>query len=293
MRLPIRPLSGRWPAFLEKNLSRFFWRDPSVILDPAVTPEEFRRAMSAIHVGDTIKITEGDRHPEADALIIDNVALADAVIVDIGASDGSTSVDLIRKLPAFGQYIIADLYFHLTARRSGGRTFLYDHDGACILVVGPRAVAWPSLSGFVRTVYGRRIARAARADVPVEQVLLLNPEARALMAADPRVSFREHDVFTRWGDPAPTVIKVANLLRRLYFPDDTLRAGVAAVLGSLDEGGYFLIVDNSRIKDMPPRAGLYRRTGDRFTLVEQTANRPEIGDLIESVVLDGASTLPG
>src|SRR4051794_23303356 len=99
MRLPIRPLSGRWPAPLQKALTRFFWRDPSVILDPAVTPEDFRRAMSAIHVGDTIKITEGDRHPAADALLIDNIDLEGAVIVDIGASDGSTSVDLIRKLP--------------------------------------------------------------------------------------------------------------------------------------------------------------------------------------------------
>ena len=288
MRLPIRPLSGRWPAPLQKAFTRFFWRDPSVILDPDVSAEDFRRAMSAIHVGETIKITEGDRHPAADALIIDNIDLTDAVIVDIGASDGSTSVDLIGKLPTFGEYIIADLYFHLTARRSGGRTFLFDQAGECILVVGPRAVAWPSLSGLVRWLYSRRIARSVRPDVPVEQVLLLNPDARALMASDPRVTFRQHDVFTRWGEPRPTLIKVANLLRQLYFSDDMLRAGVASVLDSLDEGGYFLIVDNSRIKDMPPRAGLYRRTGDRFAVVEETPNRPEIGDLIESVRLPSA-----
>lgn len=244
--------------------------------------------MSAIHVGETIKITEGDRHPAADALIVDNIDLTDAVIVDIGASDGSTSVDLIGKLPTFGEYVIADLYFHLTVRRSDGRTFLFDQAGECILVVGPRVVAWPSLSGLVRWLYSRRIARSTRPGVPVEQVLLLNPDARALMATDSRVTFREHDIFTRWDEPRPTLIKVANLLRRLYFSDDMLRAGVASVLDSLDEGGYFLIVDNSRIKDMPPRAGLYRRTGGRFVLVDETPNRPEIGDLIVSVSLPSA-----
>ena len=241
--------------------------------------------MSAIHVGETIKITEGDRHPAADALIIDNIDLTDAVIVDIGASDGSTSVDLIGKLPTFGEYIIADLYFHLTARRSGGRTFLFDQAGECILVVGPRAVgvAEPLRVGAVavlapdRSVGPARRAGASRA--PAES------RCASLMASDPRVTFRQHDVFTRWGEPRPTLIKVANLLRQLYFSDDMLRAGVAAVLDSLDEGGYFLIVDNSRIKDMPPRAGLYRRTGDRFAVVEETPNRPEIGDLIESVRL--------
>ena len=70
-----------------------------------------------MHVGGTIKITGGNRHPVADQMLIDNVDLSDATIVDIGASDGSTSVDLIGKLPALKRYVIADLHF--ISRRSG------------------------------------------------------------------------------------------------------------------------------------------------------------------------------
>lgn len=45
--------------------------------------------MNAFQVGGTVKITAENRHPGADALLIQNVDLAHAVIVDIGASDGS------------------------------------------------------------------------------------------------------------------------------------------------------------------------------------------------------------
>ena len=57
MRFPIRPLSGRWPSRLERRFARFCWADPWVIMDSDATREEFTRAMSAIHVGGTIKIS--------------------------------------------------------------------------------------------------------------------------------------------------------------------------------------------------------------------------------------------
>ncbi len=287
MRLPIRPLKGRWPAFAERTLQRFFWSDPTVILDPDVDSEQFRTAMSAIHVGETVKITGGNRHPAADALVMDNVDLDGAVIVDVGASDGSTSVDLIRKLPAFREYIIADLYFTISARTSGRRVFLFDAEAECILVVGRRTLAWPGDSRFVHALYARSIRRSHSA--PEREITLLNPEVRALMAADPRVTFRTHDVFDPWDQPRPTVIKVANLLRRLYFPDAAIEKALGVILASLDDGGCLLIVDNPRIKGMQERAGLYRREGNRFVRVAETESSPEIADLIQAVTLPSTS----
>ena len=280
MFLPIRPITGRWPAVIERLGSRFFWSDPGVIAEDSVTAAEFRTAMSAIHIGGTMKITGDNRHPVADEILLRNVDLSGATIVDIGASDGSTSLDLIRKLPEdFGRYIIADLYLSLTTRTHGSRRFFFDGAGQCVLVVGRRMIAWPAESRLVRRLYARSTRRASGAQ-PAE-VLLLNPDVRQLMASDPRVSHRTHDVFERWDEPRPTVIKVANLLRRFYFSDDRLLTATATILASLDEGAYFLIADNTREKGMPPRAGLYRRVGDRFELVEASVPQPEIHDLIE------------
>ena len=42
--------------------------------------------MSAFAVGDTIKITGVRRHPDADRLLLDNIDVSNASILDVGAS---------------------------------------------------------------------------------------------------------------------------------------------------------------------------------------------------------------
>jgi hypothetical protein len=280
MRAPVRAIRGRWPASWERRFSRLFRIDPRVLLEESPAADDFRAAMSILHVGDTIKITGADRHAEADALLLDNVDLTGATIVDIGASDGSTSVDLLAKVPSFASYVIADLYLQIEAVEVGRRVLFFDPSGTCILVAGRRLLAWPSLSRTVRILCAPLVRRAAgRSRRPV---LLLGPAARARMAADPRVTARVHDVFEPWSGPAPDVIKVANLLRRLYFSDEDISRALTALLASLAEGGHLLILDNPRVPGIDLRAGLYRRVGGRFVAVARTENPPEIADLIEA-----------
>jgi hypothetical protein len=76
--------------------------DPRVLLQEEPSAEDFRAAMTIIHVGETIKITGTNRHGAADALLLDNVDVTGASLVDLGASDGSTSAELLSKLPDFG-----------------------------------------------------------------------------------------------------------------------------------------------------------------------------------------------
>jgi hypothetical protein len=285
VRAPVRPLAGALPG--EQLIpQRLRWADPRVILDPAVSADDFRAAMPAFNVGGTVKITAVGRHRVADELLLANVDLTGASIVDIGVSDGSTSVDLIRALPDFASYTMADLYLHISAVQSGRHTFFFDPDGVCVLVVGRRVLAWPSVSKPVSYMYHPLITRAA--ERPGEQILLLNPEARALISNDPRVTYKVHDVFTPWPGPAPDLIKVANLLRRLYFTDERIAVALRALLVSLDEGGHLLIVDNPRAKGGGTRAGLYRRTGSQFVAVARTQNLPEIDDLIRNTRLFSA-----
>src|SRR5690554_4335553 len=185
MLLPVRLVRDRWPARLERRFARFVWMDPSAITRPEVTAEEFREAMSAIHVGGTIKITSADRHPEPDALLVEALDTSRLVIADIGASDGSTSLDLIRKLDGFAGYVISDLFLEISWSRAGSTTVFYDPAGEPILVVGRRLVAWPSISRTVRVLVGPALRRAAKA--PREPVTLLNPDVVALLARDARV----------------------------------------------------------------------------------------------------------
>lgn len=282
MRAPIRPVRDTWPAPLEKRLARFFRLNPRVILDEGVTSAAFREAMTSIYVGGTIKITGSDRHPETGRLLMDTVDLTNATIVDIGASDGSTSVDLIEQIGSFGRYVIADLYISLRATEVGSHTVMFDDTGTCVLVVGNRLMAWPELSAPVRLAYAPLIAKARKQLGSAREVLLLNPSARGLIREDERVEFRKHDVFGPWDGDKPDVIKVANLLRRLYFSDEDLLRALAALHANLPEGGHLFLVDNPRILNTPPRAGIFRRDGDRFTEVARLGE-PEIADLAARV----------
>ncbi len=279
MLAPIRLVEGGWPALVERTLRRFLWADPRVVASET-TPERFRLAMKAFHLGGTYKITGTRRHQAADDLLINEVNTAGADIVDIGASDGSTSADLAGQLGAFASYTIADLYLEVSHVPVGRRTVFFGPGGQPILIVGNRLLAWPEMSPLVARLYSRTIRRAAtgnRTTIP-----LLNPTVRQLMLTDPRIRARTHDVFTRW--PAPVdVIKVANLLRRLYFGDDRLLAGLRSIHASLVDGGHLLLVDNPRIAGINERGGLYRKDGAGFVMVAETPDVPEIADLVAQV----------
>lgn len=245
--------------------------------------------MTALKVGDTIKITGANRHPDADSLVVDLLAtghISDATIVDIGASDGSTSLDLIARITTFKAYVIADLFLTLEVVQVGRRTLFFQTDGTCILVVGNSTISWPTESPVLARWFRGLSTRAWQQKVRHRTLLLLNPAVQRLIAADPRVSYRVHDVFETWTGPPPDVIKVANLLRRLYFDDAKILVALRALLSSLPEGGHLLIVDNPRLRNTPPRGGLYRREGDRFRPLAQTEGTPEIDDLIRTVSLE-------
>lgn len=276
---PIRLVEGGWPAAVERMLRRFVWADPRVVASDT-TPERFRVAMNAFHLGGTYKITGTQRHRAADGLLIDGVDTAGADIVDIGASDGSTSADLAERLGDFASYTIADLYLEVSHVRVGRRTVFFDSSGEPILVAGNRLLAWPEMSPSVGRLYARTIRRARSADRTT--IPLLNPITRHLMAADPRIRARTHDVFTVWPEPVD-VIKVANLLRRLYFSDDRLLDGLGSIHASLAQGGHLLLVDNPRIAGIDERGGLYRKEGAGFVTVAETEHVPEIADLVAKV----------
>jgi len=250
-----------------------------MLLDKGVSSEDFTRAMAAIRVGGVYKTTERDRHPECDDLLLANVDVTSLNILDIGASDGSTSLDLISRLPGFASYVVTDLYLSLTAVHVRSHLAFLLPSGECVLVSGRRCLAWPGLSKTVSFVY-RPIVSAARRRRHGQEVLLVNPALRSLARSDSRVSYRSHDVFTPWteGRP-PDVIKVANLLRRLYFSDEDILRALDVLRQSLPDGGHLLIVDDPYL-DVSSRAGLYRRAGDHYRLVAVTPEVPEINDLV-------------
>lgn len=276
LRIPIRPIGGRWPRWAEPHA----WPDPAAILDPDATDRAFALGVGLVELGGTFKRTEPERHGQCDDLLLAHVDLTGASILDVGASDGSTSVDLIRRLPSgFAAYVISDRYLTVQAGRVLGHTLFFGPDGRCVLVFGKRCAAWPHRSRLVRLAYAPLLAADAVRRGRHREVSLLNPRARTVVAEDRRVSVRSHDVFQPWKGPKLDVIKVANLLRRVYFSDAEILRALDALRQSLEDGGHLLVVDNPYLP-IACRAGLYRREGDCFRAVALTDEVPEINDLV-------------
>lgn len=286
MLFPIRLTDSGWPPGVRRVMRRFMWLDPRLVLDPGLDAASYSLAMAAFEVGSTRRITGAGRHAAADALL-DRLDLSDAVIVDMGASDGITSVELVERLGRFREYVITDLCLVVDVARTGPRMVFRDAAGRVVVVAGPHFVAWPASSALVRLLYRPIMARTERsgqdgaADL---QVPLLNPATRRLLERDPRVQVRAHDIFTAWPGPRPDLVKVANVLRRLYFSVERIRAALAVILFTLPEGGHLLLIDNPRVTPpVPVRGCLYRRTGDRFEVVGRTGQPTEAHDLVLQV----------
>ena len=76
------------------------------------------------------------------------------------------------------------------------------------------------------------------------------------------------------------MVKVANLLRRLYFSDEQISGALEVLIGNLKDRVHLLIIDTSRIPNMPPRGGLYQLVGDHFEMVAGTPDVHEIAELV-------------
>lgn len=285
-RVPLRLLREGWPRWLARGpLRRGFMYDPSLIAGRRATSSQFQRAMFGIHIGGTVKITWEGRQQRADRLLIENVDLDGADIVEMGASDGSTARDLITALDGrFRTYTITDRFIRLTCATHKGWTFLF-REGQCILIAGRRVAIWPHLSDLAAQLTGPLISAAGQE--PQHELLLLNPAVIDLIREDARVSWVEHNVFDVWqaSGTRPNVIKVGNLLRHVYFTRDQIRDALVAIHTGLAEDGHLLLTDNSRTVES---AGLFRRTSTGFAPVATTGQPPEIYDLVCSLALKRA-----
>lgn len=113
---------------------------------------------------------------------------------------------------------------------------------------------------------------------------LIHPEALALVRQQPWFSIRRHSVFEAAKSPVH-VIRSMNILNKNYFTDQQLKEGIRSALGSLEEGGIWIV--GRTIAEDPPAhdATIFRKTlSGRLEAI----GRVGAGSEIESVVQDAS-----
>jgi hypothetical protein len=271
MRAPLKLNRGGWPEVLTRVLPAA--ADPRGLSRQgagALSAAEFSRAVSSLKFGPTFKTTQPGRHRISNGVVARRFAGRRPVILDIGASDGSTALDLIDLLgEGFERYYVTDFNISVEyAVDAAGVMFFRAAGGEPILAASNRFLAYadvagalPGLSWAARQRLGR--ARALRRWT---ELTLVQPRLLALAAEGGRVAVERYDMMQPWRGSPPDLVKIANLLNDEYFTHEQMRAALALQCGQLAEGAALLLVDN---RGDGEQVSLFRREGSAMILEDR------------------------
>jgi hypothetical protein len=267
MRASIKLNRKGWPS----EAARFLpvADDPRVLVGPgarALSATAFAQAVSVFKFGTTFKTTNPGRQPIADRLVAERFAGERPVILDIGASDGSTSLDLIRRLgDGFARYYVTDYNIAVQHAVASGATFFRDVGGSVILVVSDHFVAYADTDGALPPLgwASRRAVSRAPTVAHWAEIKLVQPQLLELQRVDPRIFVERYDMTRPWEGPRPDLVRIANVLNGVYFSDDQIRSVLRIQCARLGEGGLLLLGDN---RDAGERLSLLQRRGNSMVL---------------------------
>ncbi|HEY2106316.1 MAG TPA: hypothetical protein VGH29_11060 [Candidatus Binataceae bacterium] len=247
MKLPIKLNEAGWPSPFARLT--FAFHDPRPLASPdfsELSPLEFSRAISTLQFGVTFKTTRPGRQGHSNRHISELYSGLKPVVLDVGASDGSTSLDLIGSLKSdFERYFVTDL--NLSTRcgyDKAGVLYFLDHGGNCVLRASKRFLAYSEVNGarFPLPLIAKAMVAGHRKVTDWREVLLVQPELVRLAARDPRITVTRYDLFAPWTGQAPDLIKVANLLNGKYFSDAQMEEALRIQCSNLAPNGRLLLV---------------------------------------------------
>jgi hypothetical protein len=204
--------------------------------------------ISVLKFGTTFKTTNPGRHEHSNRYLLELYRSTQPSILDIGASDGSTALDLVQTLrDGFRQYFATDLNLSVRCGEDGrGVVYFADHTDQCVLRVSKRWLVYADVSGawFPLGPLARRLLTRSAGVTDWREVLLIQPELLELSHRDPRIVVTKYDMFVPWTRERPDLIKIANVLNPSYFSDLQLAKALRVQCSNLAPSGRLLIADN-------------------------------------------------
>jgi len=264
---------------------------------------EFSAYVSSIRiVGHISKLTRPNRLCQMNQALCQQLRAltpADVTLLDLGGSDGVTTLELVEHLEAeLGVEVRAwmlDLYVRLLRYARGGVVEYRMADGAPIMLrVGPVGLQLSSLASTrdpVSRILGRLYLGRARfrQSMPLDgSISLINPH----VTRDRRIAVTEWNALERNSEliDRATVARASNILNRVYFSDDQILCAAGHLHAYLHEGGLLVISRNRSEQCEELEAGsIWRKEGDRFLPLENVGGGSEVADLIENFRADSTS----
>lgn len=214
----------------------------------------FTQAISCINARETYKTTGLDRTRLADAAVLRHLSAAPAPrVLEVGVSDGVSSIRLLEALPPDAVVQLTDRHPHFFRRGPRGLCLLADADGRLLGLKLPLFYLTLPLS----------ISFGTSTWVRIETINPMLPEALGIARIQP------FDVRSGRADAPVQVVKCANVFNRRYFPAEVIRAAVANLAQSLVDGGHLVISQNNARYEGGEAYFVLERRGPGMVLVEE------------------------
>ncbi len=211
-------------------------------------------------------------------------------VLDVGASDGITTVELLSALRRAGvagaRLRLADLTLTLQRYRAGSLVEYRTARGEPVLVrlgwLGLRLPRSPRRFDRVSTLLARlylKLGPVRRRLAEAETILLVNPATRS----DPDLEVIELDVLVRNDALSGGFdgIRASNVLNKENFTRDQLLRAIGTLHAYLREGGYLLISRNQIGRTgETERGSVWQRRESRFIPVEGFGGGSELAEVV-------------
>lgn len=208
--------------------------------------QKFSVAMTGFNFSGVYKTTQAGRHKGTQHFIKEQLDKSGAkpVIIDIGASDGSTSLDFIKLLgDAFSRYYVTDYNIKCTYASHKGYTYFFNQDNECFLAASVKFVFYPANKWLFNLLFKRTVSKLQAS--PKTDLLLINKELQELKQKDNRIEILQHNIFNSWQKGTADIIVIGNLIHRAYFSDEQIAAAITNCYNVLTDGGLLVIIRNA------------------------------------------------
>lgn len=278
---------AKWPG-IRRRIAIDLIDDIDKLGDPAVRAALFERIVDG---RGAFKRTYPDRFADFDALLMSQWSAAGTGdrpvhVLDAGVSDGSTSLPLIAAVAKRSEgrfrFTATDLdgrYLRLSRESAPERRVILSAAGEVVQVILPPFLFTHRESRYLFPVNrmlrpaamrfaGRLMAdwRIGAADVETSDILLLAPELRRRIAADPRVTFEAWDILQPWRGESADCVRAMNVLNPGYFAAGEMTRVVRHLFAALRDGGW-LAMGSNEDAGSPVDGIVCRRAGERLELV--------------------------
>ncbi|MBI9079547.1 MAG: hypothetical protein JEY79_07390 [Pseudodesulfovibrio sp.] len=230
----------------------------------------FSLGMSFINVGDTYKTTTSERTVLADEVLSRLAKTLDGPqLLEIGVSDGSSSLNLLRRKDIFSSIILTDRFSHFHVRKIPLGKMFFDGD-RCLL-------------GIKLLCFYLNLALEKSSNVSdCSRIETVNP----VVEKEGGISvIDQFNLFEDVLEEPVHFIKCSNILNESYFTSEQIVSAVGNLAKSLVLGGR-LVVSHNNDKYKHGEAVLVLRNDPSAFCVEENLNQHELAPLFESYSSD-------